>query len=231
MRQTLKTAKKCCLREPEASSIELANNILRSNSYPFTDTYLPKCKYDRKKAVPLCVPYINASVAGDIIKLINRQQLPIHVVFQPPPNLKSILLRSRLYDRTCYNESRCVVCPNGRVGDCGLRGVVYRINCNSCGEMYIGETGRPLHIRIQEHVRCIRNPTAPSYVDSPWAKHVTNIHKMQTVSISVSVEAVKPNTLERKIKEALLIHRLRPTINCKDEMRQALQYIGRSSSS
>ncbi|EYC00721.1 hypothetical protein Y032_0113g366 [Ancylostoma ceylanicum] len=30
--------------------------------------------------------------------------------------------------------------------------VVYLITCQSCGDQYIGETGRPLCIRIKEHL-------------------------------------------------------------------------------
>ncbi|VDO77488.1 unnamed protein product [Heligmosomoides polygyrus] len=40
----------------------------------------------------------------------------------------------------------------GKEGDCTVSGVVYLISCQACGEEYIGETGRSLHVRIKEHL-------------------------------------------------------------------------------
>ena len=35
------------------------------------------------------------------------------------------------------------------------KGIVYRIPCGDCSEVYIGETGRPLKTRITEHKRAV----------------------------------------------------------------------------
>jgi len=35
--------------------------------------------------------------------------------------------------------------------------LVYRIKCNNCTKNYIGETGRELHVRLNEHQRNVRN--------------------------------------------------------------------------
>ena len=35
---------------------------------------------------------------------------------------------------------------------CYLKGVVYKIVCNICGKIYIGETGRSIGTRIKEHL-------------------------------------------------------------------------------
>ena len=66
----------------------------------------------------------------------------------------------------------------------------------------------------------------PSYCDSPWAKHRVSVHSLTHVDVSVAVEYVIRDTVKRKIAEAHLIRTLQPTINCRDEMRKALQLIG-----
>ena len=35
------------------------------------------------------------------------------------------------------------------------KGVVYRVNCNTCNQTYIGETGRTLKVRLKEHHRAV----------------------------------------------------------------------------
>ena len=35
------------------------------------------------------------------------------------------------------------------------KGVVYQIPCGDCNQVYIGESGRPLHVRIKEHQRAV----------------------------------------------------------------------------
>ena len=32
-------------------------------------------------------------------------------------------------------------------------GVVYSINCSDCPKAYIGETGRPIKVRLKEHIK------------------------------------------------------------------------------
>ncbi|EYB86874.1 hypothetical protein Y032_0272g947 [Ancylostoma ceylanicum] len=57
--------------------------------------------------------------------------------------------RNRLYVRLCRTPN-CVICSFGREEDCMVSSVVYLITCQACGNQYIGETGRPLCIRVKE---------------------------------------------------------------------------------
>ncbi|KIH59788.1 hypothetical protein ANCDUO_09970 [Ancylostoma duodenale] len=86
-------------------------------------------------------------MSNAVRKSLRKQGLQdvVRVVDIPPTNLKKKLVRNRAYDRLC-NTPGYVTCPNGRTGDCMMSGVIYLITCQSCGEEYIGETGRPLRI-------------------------------------------------------------------------------------
>ncbi|VDP46469.1 unnamed protein product [Heligmosomoides polygyrus] len=75
----------------------------------------------------------------------------VWVVETPPANFKVQLVRNHLYDTACTTPS-CMVCPHGREGDCRVSGTVYLITCSQCNEEYIGETSRPLWVRVRVHV-------------------------------------------------------------------------------
>ena len=50
------------------------------------------------------------------------------------------------------------------------KGVIYRIPCVDCDNIYIGETGRPFHVRLKEHQRAVtqgdrRNANAVHHMD------------------------------------------------------------------
>ena len=96
---------------------------------------------------------------------------------------------------------------------------MYSIECLECGELYIGETGRFLHERIHEHILSMRTPFAPSHINSPLAKHITNKHGARQVDVKISLEARGDGTLIRKIREARLIHSRQPAINGCVEMK------------
>ncbi|XP_068708218.1 uncharacterized protein [Montipora foliosa] len=67
-----------------------------------------------------------------------QQQQRIRAVFKSETTLRSHLVR-----------------PKDAVEPTKQDGVVYRIPCE-CGEVYIGETGRPMQDRMKEHERDIR---------------------------------------------------------------------------
>ena len=52
-------------------------------------------------------------------------------------------------------------------------GVIYELECQSCGATYIGETGRALGVRIYEHLAGKRRGN----VGSPLGKHKVKEHR------------------------------------------------------
>ncbi|EYC25072.1 hypothetical protein Y032_0012g1686 [Ancylostoma ceylanicum] len=172
--------------------------------------------------VPLVLPYVNEENAKDVNRVVRGANLPIKLVFQPPPNLKSLLTSTRIYEEKC-GRNNCMYCTEQKI--CQLRGTVYLVTCEGCGRKYVGETSRPLHKRLDEHMRALRNPT--SYSSSSFSRHRTLHHtyedppRMKVTILHRSQES----PLERKVLEALAIKRLSPEINNKDEMMDALRLI------
>lgn len=143
-------------------SLRVASRIAAENGYatPISRHRRPAELYrrpaeniSRQNRVPLCLPFISDKLTAAIQRCIARAQLQDDVILVniPSNNIKKQLVRNRLYDRQCISNN-CVICPHTRTGDCSKSGVIYQIRCSECGNTYIGETSRPLGIRIKEHL-------------------------------------------------------------------------------
>lgn len=74
--------------------------------------------------------------------------------------------------------SDCVICPYRRRGDCAQKGVVYQLECLPCGDLYVGETGRVLAIRVKEHLADERRQK----LATPLGKHQREAHVVLTLT-------------------------------------------------
>ena len=92
-------------------------------------------------------------------------------------------------------------------------GTVYSISCKACGEEYIGETGRPLHVRIKEHLEG-KSKIRPS---TPLGTHRAQKHKFNDFEVAVTILAQETKTSTRKTLEAFWIGANNPKMNRKDE--------------
>ncbi|EYB86176.1 hypothetical protein Y032_0283g1298 [Ancylostoma ceylanicum] len=221
IRNLINTKGRICNQDnPEVE--EKVTRILNENGYTKSEprSWRP---FFASGGVPLVLPYVNEENAKDVNRIVRTAKLPIKLVFQPPPNLKSLLTSTRIYEEKC-GRNNCMYCTEQKI--CQLRGTVYLITCQGCGRKYVGETSRPLHKRLDEHMRALRNPT--SYPNSSFSRHRTLHHtyddppRMKVTILHRSQES----PLERKVLEALEIKRLSPEINNKDEMMDALRLIG-----
>ena len=123
--------------------------------------------------------------------------LPPLIAFRRPRNLRDILVRATLTAKTYESPgnrscgaARCKTCPilmatdeftshkTGQVfkmkfaASCKSSNVVYLITCRRCGQQYVGETGQPLHRRINGHRSCI---TQRKTEESPVAEHFNGV--------------------------------------------------------
>ncbi|EYB87792.1 hypothetical protein Y032_0257g404 [Ancylostoma ceylanicum] len=153
IRNMFKTAVELCTGDDERKeSRKLASDIASANGYTVfphrNKSRTVNAGISRQNKVPLCLPFISDKISAAVRRCIVQAHLhdDVRLVNIPNGNIRSQLVRNRLYDRHCFMES-CIVCPYGRTGDCAQTGVIYQLECLTCSETYIGETGRTLGIR------------------------------------------------------------------------------------
>ena len=155
--------------------------------------------------------------ANSIRNYVKSNKMPIRLVFTPGKTLKKIFCKSRPYDTsTCVlgNPERCTICPFIVNGTCNKRGAVYELVCRYCttGDMkYPGEADRPVHFRIQEHLRAASNPL--SYPNNAMGQHYSKYHNNCKPCLEVSILDIQQHTTKRKLSEAIHIHKNKPNQN------------------
>ncbi|EYC10986.1 hypothetical protein Y032_0053g2410 [Ancylostoma ceylanicum] len=221
VRNLIRTKDKLCSRaDPEVE--RTISRILEENGYVANraTVWFPHSTPD---GIPLILPYVGDSPARAVNEVVKRSGLPIRLVFRPPPTLKHLLASTSIYENKCPGEN-CQYCTEGKK-ICMLRGTVYLIRCEGCGEKYVGETMRPLRRRLDEHRRALTNPA--SYPSESFSRHRTLRHTNDSAP-KFNVVVLHRNmtrTLERKIMEAIEIKRYGPEINNKEELKEVLRFI------
>ena len=75
--------------------------------------------------------------------------------------------------RTCFKPNQTLrqllVHPKDKIPLSEKTGVVYQVDCSSCGSSYVGQTGRTLQHRVKEHQRALTSYTP--YTTSAVAEH------------------------------------------------------------
>ena len=107
-----------------------------------------------------------------------------------------------VYHKTINTLMSLLVHPKYRTAMCG---VVYDIQCPECDQHYIRETARTLGTRIKENLSC-RQPL------SAISEHKLNTGHQCSMK-DVKILDHEENWHRRQIKEAINIHREKPTHN------------------
>ena len=85
--------------------------------------------------------------------------------------------------------------------------VVYKFTCASCSACYIGETGRRLHQRIDEHLRSDKN----SHIYKHLHNNIQCFDNCDKSCFNILDHA--SSKMERKLKEGLYINWEKPSLN------------------
>ena len=217
-------------------SFKIIDYLLQCNGYSNPRQYINhRLKGTRPsgsnklQSVPLKLPYVSEQISDEILKFIKTRKLPVNVIFTPGTKLRDLFCSSRPHDGRKCATTNCQVCPRLPEGqNCTIMCPVYKITCQHCGEVYVGETCRCTHDRVSEHTRYANNPSAPSYKDQAFAIHYRDKHPDQKANLKIEILKTESNTVLRKIYEAYFIYNLKPTINDKSECKTLYRFLVKS---
>ena len=91
--------------------------------------------------------------------------------------------------------------------------MIYQIECHTCGHTYIGETGRPLGVRIYEYLSGMRRNSLATAL----GRHKTEEHDGNNFEIKCTILAQETEISARKALEAFWISSRNPRMNSRDE--------------
>lgn len=174
----------------------------------------------------LKLPFKSDRLHHSINKLIRRYKIPVRLVYEHTGSLKKVLCHSALGPPMCLKaepevkrrgrpRAKCLTCMLDKRCICKVKNIIYQIECKVCHKLYIGETGRALETRVQEH-----NSDARRKVQlSPWGQHFRNKHPRYIITAdegafaSIKVVAREQDRARRKLREAVEIRARKPEVN------------------
>ena len=162
-----------------------------------------KEKKDDKKGL-VVLPYVKGTT--ETLSRVFRKY-NIQTAMKPHLSIKNILVH-----------------PKDKIEDACKCGVVYEIPCLNCTDTYIGETGRPLNVRIKEHredveknaafigTRQRRKQSVSEFNKSAVTDHV-NVKNHVIDWENIRVKDCESNYKKRVIKEAITIRKTPSNMN------------------
>ena len=209
--------------DTRARSIKRIKELFANNGYSSkivnktVDTCMkqrPHTNNNSKSPVTrMILPFIDDHLASSVGAVIRSTDLKdLGVTWTNNNTIRRHLVRSALKPPPCPGGARCHACAAGLQGRCHASGVVYQLTCSLCKKTYIGETGRMVRLRYNEHLRDAKN----NRTDSPWGEHFKKEHQNHQPdprSITARVLQVCNNERDRKIAESLYIREHHPALN------------------
>ena len=167
----------------------------------------------KKPTTRMILPFIDDKLTTTVEAVIRGSDLPeLGVTWTNGCTIKSQLVRSALKPPACPGGARCHACIAGLSGRCHTFGVVNQLTCTLCNKIYIGESGRMVRFRYNEHLRDAKNNRR----DSPWGDHFALVHQNRQPdpsTITAKILQVCRSERDRKIAESLHIRKLYPALN------------------
>ena len=147
---------------------------------------------------------------------VKRSEANIRIVEKSSTNVKGLLQKSNPFRVSQCNKEDCLVCESKGKGNCRTAGITYELECEACGDKYIGETGRNAYTRGKEHLMALDS----SGESSVLRRHCTEKHDGYVMDFRMNVLGTfQGDAMLRQIAESVRICRenQRRLINNKSE--------------
>lgn len=171
-----------------------------------------------KKGGYRSVIFVPATPNSELRKMLEEDVqssgIKIKIVETAGTNMKRMLQRSDPFkSRNCLKEE-CIVCQSGGKGRCRASNVTYRIECQECHGVYVGETSRNTFTRGKEHLKDMESRSDKSVL---W-RHARDSHQGTVPVYRCDVtEHFRNDALLRQVSEAVKINKEQHIINTKNE--------------
>ena len=210
-------------RDEKVRKYEETNRMYRSRNEQYEERRKEKERkktnwYDREKHDGVIFVDVteNGEMLKEVKKVVRKNKMKIKVVEKMRSTLKKEIQRSNPLKSEGCGRVNCVPCTIGSNVDCRTRGCVYEIRCTECSRKYIGQTGRSIHERMNEHFNGMIEKKDKAVL---W-EHSKKYHNEERFTFEISVKSKcfgEPTT--RMITEAVLIDQLtdEETLNSRHE--------------
>ena len=135
--------------------------------------------------------------------------------------LRSQIQRSNPTSTPGCTKKDCLGCGEGRGkgGNCHKNNINYKISCQKCDKVYIGETSKNLYTRALQHSQNKKED------ESFMNKHYQEEHNGEEKSFTAKVTHSNRDCLTRQIREGVLIRRAtKPLLNSRTKWFQPPLY-------
>lgn len=204
----------CTTRDAELNAKCSFNRKLHENGYSnrFINSLnrTTPAPASNNNPIYLSVPFVSDNFQRKLKRILRAIDLPINIVNKSNNTLRQNLSRIKYATKRC-NKRQCHVNDDHL---CFRSNVVYKITCLTCSDFYIGSTIQFLHDRISHH-----HTSQRSAIFEHNNKHpVTPIY---TYNVLQQCRSLK----ELRFTEAVLINRLRPSLNRQHECNDVMQFL------
>ena len=107
-----------------------------------------------------------------------------------------------LYSKPGYTLRNALVKPKDPLDDMEKCGVIYKVGCEECGQVYVGETERSLGERTLEHQKSLNREDCKSALSQ---HQMQTGHAVRPIMDNLQILDQEPRNTHRTIKEAILI--------------------------
>lgn len=201
-----------CNRSSRETNKTAFEEKLRANGYTANDLGRTNPTGRRRRRRPdttrggvhyIDLPFLGEAAEHRIRRAFQREGVNIRI-FRRSTSILDIVRPRQPEIRRCIWDT----CPTQSTSQCFVKNCVYQVTCTPCGQRYIGSTTRPLHERIREHTTQGRGSTIHG--------HLTDCGG-GTAQVEVRILAREKDAVNTRLREALLIKKLRPQLNTREE--------------